>query len=120
MVKLGKLLMTTEDFAMDVGSVAVTMFVFVSGRIDLSDEECFGDNSDDGLPFSQMKRSSLFSLHFFACILGSSLRVKKQYHPEFHSLFSPSMILVSESWSAGCSVHLSCFSVIQQKPLFFS
>lgn len=37
-VKLGKLLMTTEDFAMDVGSVAVTMFVFVSGRIDLSDE----------------------------------------------------------------------------------
>ena len=31
MVKLGKLVMTTEDFAMDVGSVAVTMFVFVSG-----------------------------------------------------------------------------------------
>lgn len=55
-VKLGKLLMTTEDFAMNVGSVAVTMFVFVSGRIDLSDEECFGDNSDDGLSVKFMKR----------------------------------------------------------------
>lgn len=55
MVKLGKLLLTTEDFAMDVGSVTVTMFVFVSGRIDLSDEECFGDNSDDGLSMKFMK-----------------------------------------------------------------
>ena len=56
MVKLGKLLMTTEDFAMDVGSVAVTMFVFVSGRIDLSDEECFGDSSDDGLSMKFTKK----------------------------------------------------------------
>lgn len=65
-VKFGKLFMIIEDFVMDVGFVVVIMFVFVLGCIDLLDEECFGDNLDDG-----------FFVKFMKKLVGSFVRYRR-------------------------------------------